>query len=256
MSPARGKSGSPKRGKAKRRRRGLPIVLALLGLVAAAACGLALYLGFVPGPESLLGRRAAAALPDDSTLAASVTPTPGASDAPALDTAATPAAAPADSAPAAVTAVDSAAGDFVYHGTGRCLGCHGATGEGAPGLGPSLRAAPGRLGDGSVASIARVVAGGAPPSEGYRIAMPSYAGQLSADDVARVAAYVFTLAHSGATADTAAAPLPADPAAGAVNADAAPAHPTVPPPTVPPPTVPRPTVPRPTVPPPPAARRP
>jgi mono/diheme cytochrome c family protein len=233
MSPARKRAG-PKRGNAKRRR-GLPVVLTLLGLFAAAACGLALYLGFLPGPDSLLGRRGAVTPPSDSALAASVAPGAGAgtSNAPPLDSMATPAAAPADSAPAAVTPADSAAGDFVYHGTGRCVGCHGATGEGAPGLGPSLRAAPGRLGDGSVASIARVVAGGAPPSAGYRIAMPSYAGQLSADDVARVAAYVYTLAHPGATADStgaSAAPVPPDPAAGAVNADAPVAHPTVPPP--------------------------
>jgi len=237
---ARGKRASPKRGKAKRRR-GLPIALALLGLVAAAACGLALYLGFLPGPDSLLGRRGAGARPDDSARVASAAPAAGnggtgVSDSLALDTAATPAAAPSDSAPAAITAADSAAGDFVYHGTGRCVGCHGATGEGAPGLGPSLRATPGRLGDGTVASIARVVAGGAPPAAGYRIAMPSYAGQLSADDVARVAAYVYTLAHSGAPADSTgatAAPVPPDPAAGAVNADARVAHPTVPPPPAP-----------------------
>ncbi|AHG89906.1 hypothetical protein J421_2369 [Gemmatirosa kalamazoonensis] len=222
---SRGSGGRPRRG--RKRSRAVPIALAFLGIVAAASAGLALYLGFLPGPDALFGRRGADRLPDDSTLASSVAPHVGASDAPALDTAPMPAPAAIDSTPTdVVTVADSVAGDAVYHGTGRCVGCHGPIGEGAPGLGPSLRLIPGRLTDGSVAAIAQVITRGAPPSPSYRVAMPSYAGQLSAEDVRRLAAYVRTLSQPGTTPDTAHAGVPAP---------KAPAPTTVPRPTVPPP---------------------
>jgi len=243
MSPARAPRG---KGGARRRRRGVPVVLVLLGIVAAGACGLALYFGFLPGPGSLFGTRGAAALLGDSALASAVAGPAGTVPAtPALDTALA-VSAPAPDSISPVTSADSAAGDALYHGIGRCVGCHGALGEGAPGLGPDLRTSPGRLDDGTVPSIARLIAGGAPPAGGYRIAMPSYAGQLSADDVTRVAAYVHTLSHPGATADSALVPTAASAPIGttpaptvpraneaggaAVNADAPPRvrHPTVP----------------------------
>jgi len=252
MSPQRRASGKGSgKGGGKRRRRAVPLALAFLAIVAVAACGLALYFGFLPGPGSLMGARGAAALPQDSTLASAVSatggPTTGA-PAPALDSTVAAAAPPADSLAPQVSSADSAAGDAIYHGIGRCVGCHGAAGEGAPGLGPDLRASPGRLDDGSVPSIARVIASGAAPAAGYRIAMPSYAGQLSTDDVTRLAAYVHTLSHPGAASDstlaptTAGVPMPSAPAptvpppsgapAGPVTAGAAPPvrHPTVPPP--------------------------
>jgi mono/diheme cytochrome c family protein len=204
-------------------------VVALLVVVAAGTAGLALYFGFLPGPGSLLGARRGDALPDDSTLAKVVAQRPaGAAGAPALDTTAMAGSAPPDSA-TVVTSADSAAGDAVYHGVGKCVGCHGITGEGAPGLGPSLRVSPGRLGDGSVGAVGQIVTRGAPPTADYRIAMPSYAGQLSADEVAYVAAYVYSLSHPALPADSA-------PLAGSAPSPLPPASPQ--------PAVPRPTVPQ------------
>jgi mono/diheme cytochrome c family protein len=135
-----------------------------------------------------------------------------------------------------VSVADSAAGDAVYRGAGRCVGCHGVAGEGVPGLGSSLGET--RLGDGSLASIARIVGGGAPLTSQYRIAMPAYGGQLTTEDIGRVAAYVYSIAHPGSTTMDA----PTVPADGAVNADVSP--------LAAPPTTARPI--RPTVPPPPA----
>jgi hypothetical protein len=94
------------------------------------------------------------------------------------------------------------------------------------GLGPSLRDSVGRLQDGSVAGIARIVTAGASVAPGSRfpVAMPSYATQLSPDDVARVAGYVFALGHPGRlvpdSVRNAGTPAAADAAGGAVNADA------------------------------------
>src|SRR5689334_20343358 len=103
MSPAR-------RAAPKRRRRALGVTLALLGVLAAAICGLAIYLGILPGVRSLYGPRSSNALPDDSTLAKSVAPaSPGESALPSVDTAAVPAVAAPDSM-ALVTSADSAAG--------------------------------------------------------------------------------------------------------------------------------------------------
>jgi mono/diheme cytochrome c family protein len=254
MSPAPRGGSKGRRGRSapKKKRRGsgaARIAFAFLVAVAAAATGLAMYFGFVPGPW---GARAA-------RTAADVDPTGMAppSGAPAIDSM-VPAAVPTEtaaappvvaSAPGVVTQADSAAGDALYRGAGRCVGCHGAVGEGAATLGPSLRDGEWTSGDGSPAGIARVIAGGAPAGGAYRIAMPAYAGQLAMDDVRRMAAYVYTLSHPGVAVPDSAAGAPS--ANESVNADTPPsastpaargttqgatapiARPTVPPPPPP-----------------------
>ena len=132
-----------------------------------------------------------------------------------------------------ITAADSAAGGALYAGVGRCVGCHGSAGEGAATLGPALRDAE-WLHGGTRDAIARVVAEGASPALGaYAVAMPAYAGQLSATQLAQVSAYVWSLSHPGAIVpDSRADSLP----------PIAPSD-SVPPPSTAP--VPRPTVPPP-----------
>lgn len=211
--PARGRAGGaratggraagekkPARRKRRGRGRGAGIVVALLGLVAAGIAAVALYLGFLRGPWSPpVGGRADSAGPDsgrvldlaklpsaDSVASDSLV---GAGDVPAA----------ADEPSGLVSVEDSVAGDALYRGQGRCLGCHGSSGEGVAGLGPGLREAVGRLAAASPDSIAQVVRWGAPPSARFRLAMPSYRDQLADEDVARVAAFVYTLSHPGST---------------------------------------------------------
>jgi mono/diheme cytochrome c family protein len=236
------------------------VAFAFLVAVAAGMIGLAMYFGFVPNP--LDGRRSASDVvaPEDSVAVAPTAAAPTGTTAapPPSDSMAAPAADSAGLASAtgarSITAADSAAGDALYHGAGRCVGCHGALGEGASTLGPSLRDSVWTSGDGSVAGIERVIANGAPAGGAFRIAMPAYASQLGMPDIARLAAYVYTLSHAGSVAvDT----LPTPAVAGNVDA-----HPTVPAPaTLPtgtttstPAPAARPSVLRPTVPPPPAPR--
>jgi hypothetical protein len=126
----------------------------------------------------------------------------------------------------------------VYHGIGRCVGCHGESGEGVATLGPSLRGTT-PLTATTVAAIAQIITRGAPPTPQYRIAHPSYAGQLSADDVTHLAGYVYTLEHPREPpTDSALAPVPNAPAPNAPAPNA-----TVPNATVPNATVPRAPVP-------------
>ena len=164
------------------------------------------------------GRRRAAR----GVLADTVRPFPSAS---ALDTAAAESAAAAgpDSAqpnavldsiaalsPAvgAVAAADSAAGDSIYHGRGRCFTCHGGRGAGLPNLGPDLRDAEWLHGDGSLRFVQATVLAGIAAPQRAPIGMPSFANVLSEGDAFRVAAYIYSLSHPGATvADSARATI-------------------------------------------------
>jgi glucose/arabinose dehydrogenase/mono/diheme cytochrome c family protein len=91
-----------------------------------------------------------------------------------------------------------ALGDRVFHGQvggASCTGCHGAEGEGTP-LGPDLRRQTWLWGDGSYASIERIVTEGVPQPKQYRSPMPPMGGaQLSTEQVAAVSAYVWALSH-------------------------------------------------------------
>jgi mono/diheme cytochrome c family protein len=128
---------------------------------------------------------------------------------PAIDTAAAApdtaaVAPPAEGAAAAVPATptfvasaDSAAGDSIFHGKGRCFTCHGQRGEGTARLGPALTDSTKLGANGSLAAIHDVIANGVAVPKAASVAMPAYAGALSPQEIARAAAYVYALAHPG-----------------------------------------------------------
>jgi glucose/arabinose dehydrogenase/mono/diheme cytochrome c family protein len=76
-----------------------------------------------------------------------------------------------------------------------CTACHGDNGEGST-LGPPLTAGHWLWGDGSYASIRRIIVRGVSQPKRYRNIMPPLGGaQLTHDEVSAVAAYVWTLSH-------------------------------------------------------------
>jgi mono/diheme cytochrome c family protein len=93
-----------------------------------------------------------------------------------------------------------ALGERIFHGQvggATCTGCHGANGRGTP-LGPDLTHTRQRWDEGGYATIAKTVTDGVPQPKRYRSPMPPMGGaQLSADQVSAVAAYVWSLSHSG-----------------------------------------------------------
>jgi Raf kinase inhibitor-like YbhB/YbcL family protein len=109
--------------------------------------------------------------------------------------------------PAGMTAAQIAAGDKVFHSTS-CAACHGADGKGSS-VGPDLTDAKWLWGDGSPAAIAKVTSEGVATPKEYRQAMPANGGaNLSAEDLANVSAYVWSLGHPGARPAAAPAPAP------------------------------------------------
>jgi glucose/arabinose dehydrogenase len=86
------------------------------------------------------------------------------------------------------------AGAMLYAGQ-TCTGCHGADGKGTP-LGPDLTSGKHLWGDGSYASIKKIIEEGVPMPKQYRQAMPAKGGaQLSAAQLDDVAAYVWAIGH-------------------------------------------------------------
>ncbi len=105
--------------------------------------------------------------------------------------------------PSIVAVADSAAGDRLFHGKGRCFTCHGERGQGTPRLGPSLTDSEWLAGNGSLASIVDVIARGVATPKASSVAMPAYSAMLSEQEIALTAAYVYALAHPGSsTADS------------------------------------------------------
>jgi len=100
--------------------------------------------------------------------------------------------------PPGVTAEQVALGNRIYHGlerAGTCAGCHGADGEGTT-IGPALTGETWLWTDGSLPSLARVIAEGVTEPKEYPGGMPANGGSnLSQADVTAVAAYVWTLSH-------------------------------------------------------------
>lgn len=111
--------------------------------------------------------------------------------------------------PSRIASSDSAAGDSIFHGRGRCFTCHGQRGEGTARLGPALTDSA-RLGsNGALAAIRDVIANGVAVPKTASVAMPAYAGALSPEQIARAAAYVYALAHPGSVVSDTTTPVAA-----------------------------------------------
>jgi glucose/arabinose dehydrogenase len=86
----------------------------------------------------------------------------------------------------------------VFHGNeggAACTGCHGEHADGTP-LGPPLIRGHWLWGDGSYASITRIIRNGVPQPKRYRSPMPAMGGaQLTPEQVSAVSAYVWALSH-------------------------------------------------------------
>jgi mono/diheme cytochrome c family protein len=92
-----------------------------------------------------------------------------------------------------------AQGDSIYHGQlagGTCAGCHGNNAKGTP-LAPDLTDRKWIWGDGSLASITKVIRRGVPVPKEHTGVMPPMGGTpLTPAQLAAVAAYVYSLSHS------------------------------------------------------------
>jgi mono/diheme cytochrome c family protein len=174
---------------------------ALIGAVLLAACGDARRRADQGGDTAAAQSAALTGAGPRSDTATGAVATPvGASPG---DSAATPT---APAAPQLVLRADSASGDSLFHGRGRCLTCHGARGEGLPNLGADLRDSVWLHGDGSVLGIERTILGGVAKPKNATVIMPSFAALLQPLEVHRLAAYVYSLSHPAAVvADTMAA---------------------------------------------------
>jgi mono/diheme cytochrome c family protein len=76
-----------------------------------------------------------------------------------------------------------------------CTGCHGADAKGTP-LGPDLTSGKVLWGDGSLASIRKIIDDGVPMPKQYRAPMPPKGGaQLTPAQVQDLAAYVWAVGH-------------------------------------------------------------
>jgi glucose/arabinose dehydrogenase/mono/diheme cytochrome c family protein len=102
--------------------------------------------------------------------------------------------------PAAEKSAGLALGDSVYHGLvagATCAGCHGTNAKGTP-LAPDLTDKEWIWGNGSLASITRTIREGVPAPKEHTGVMPPMGGaQLTSTQLAAVAAYVYSLSHSG-----------------------------------------------------------
>ncbi len=92
-------------------------------------------------------------------------------------------------------------GDRIYRGQvggAGCTGCHGANGQGTP-LGPPLIKHKWLWSDGSNEGIKKTITEGVSQPKQYRSPMPPMGGaQLTPDQASALAAYVWSLSHSGA----------------------------------------------------------
>jgi glucose/arabinose dehydrogenase/cytochrome c5 len=100
--------------------------------------------------------------------------------------------------PQGTTPAMVASGDRIYHGEvggAACAGCHGANATGSP-LGPDLTSKKWLWSHGSYAGILKTIREGVANPKEYRSPMPAMGGaQLTPDQVAAVAAYVWALSH-------------------------------------------------------------
>lgn len=97
------------------------------------------------------------------------------------------------------TPAQLALGDSVYHGrvgAALCFVCHGPNGKGVAGTGPDLTDKEWLNGDGSLASIEKIIAEGvAKPKKMPAPMPPKGGGQLTDSQIKAAAAYVYSLSH-------------------------------------------------------------
>ncbi len=100
--------------------------------------------------------------------------------------------------PEGATVAMVALGDRIYHGQvggAPCAGCHGTNATGSP-LGPNLTSGKWLWSDGSYAGILKSIREGVPNPKQYRSPMPPMGGaELTSDQLAAVAAYIWALSH-------------------------------------------------------------
>jgi len=109
--------------------------------------------------------------------------------------------------PTLVLLTDSAEGDVLYRRKGKCLSCHGLSGKGLEGLGPTLQDSVWLHGDGSIGFIQRTIIEGIARPKVSPTVMPALGSILTPEEIFRIAGYVYTLSHPGsAVADTARIP--------------------------------------------------
>jgi glucose/arabinose dehydrogenase len=101
--------------------------------------------------------------------------------------------------PPGATGQEVALGDRIFHGeasNGACSGCHGSDAAGTS-VGPSLSNGIYVWGDGSLPAITKTITTGVPRPRNYTGVMPPKGGaELSDQDVAAVAAYVWAVGHA------------------------------------------------------------
>jgi glucose/arabinose dehydrogenase/mono/diheme cytochrome c family protein len=100
--------------------------------------------------------------------------------------------------PPGATSEQVALGNRIFHGeasNGTCSGCHGTDAGGSP-VGPALNTGHWLWGDGSLTSITSTIEKGVEHPKQYQGVMPALGGsELSKQDLAAVAAYVWALGH-------------------------------------------------------------
>jgi mono/diheme cytochrome c family protein len=97
------------------------------------------------------------------------------------------------------TPAQVALGDSVYHGrvgAALCFVCHGPNGKGVTGTGPDLTDKEWLNGDGSIASIEKIITEGvAKPKKMPAPMPPKGGGQLTDSQIKAAAAYVYSLSN-------------------------------------------------------------
>ena len=104
----------------------------------------------------------------------------------------------AQSLPAGVTPDMIKQGDQIYHGTGLCFACHGPDAKGA--VGPDLTDQVWIHSKGTYEEIISTITTGVPQEKttlGKGPMPPKGGSSISDDDVKAVAAYVWSLSHTG-----------------------------------------------------------
>jgi len=91
-------------------------------------------------------------------------------------------------------------GERIYRGDvggAGCTGCHGENGQGTP-LGPKVTEHKWLWSNGSYEGIKKTIIEGVPQPKEYRSPMPPMGGaQLAPDQTSALAAYIWSLSHSG-----------------------------------------------------------